>query len=148
MAHQVEMAGEDGERKESFPCCIKCGGFCFCPIPGMQGTSKEVPISEKQRAALLRARGRSDVNATGGPAALRIQSAQEITRSKQGNAVELAVYQCATERFRGKDCYVAIDYDDSGNAHAYVRYPDTGEMKNPQDMVVSNKECSCGGLHG
>jgi hypothetical protein len=147
LAHQAEMADEEGKRKEDFPCCVKCGGFCFCPIAGMRGVSEEPPISETQRNALARARGSDDINVTGGPKALRIQSASELTRSKKANAMELAVYQCATERFRDRDCYVAVDYDEAGNVHAYVRYPD-GEMKNPQEMVASNVSCSCGGSHG
>ncbi len=145
-AHMVEMADDEGKRKEDFPCCVKCAGMCFCPVPGMRG-GKEAPVSETQRKALSRARGTDDVNVAGGPRTLRIQSARQLAQSKKGNAVELAVYQCATERFRGKDCYVAIDYDEQGNVHAYVRYPEDGDMKNPQEMVVSNTACSCGGSH-
>ncbi len=149
MALQVEMADEDGKRKEEFPCCVKCAGMCFCPVPGMLGVSGEkAPISETQRAALKRARGDNDINVSGGPKSLRIKGAKELARSKNANALELAAYQCATERFRGKECYVAVDYDaDTGNVHAYVRYPEDGEMKNPQDMVTGNLSCSCGVGH-
>lgn len=143
-AHMAEMAGEDGKRKEAFPCCVKCAGMCFCPVAGMRGAAKEAPVTETQRAALKRARGSDDINVTGGPKGLRIKCASEVARTKQANAVELAVYQCATERFRDKECYVAIDYDETGNVHAYVRYPN-GDMKNPEEMVVSNTDCACGG---
>jgi hypothetical protein len=145
-SHMIEMADADGKRRESFPCCVKCAGMCFCPVPGMRG-AHQAPITETQRNALKRARGTSDINVSGGPKTLRIQGATELAKTKNANAIELAVYQCATERFRDKDCYVAIDYDEGGNVHAYVRYPD-GEMKNPQDMVASNEACSCGGHHG
>ena len=146
MVHELEMADDDGKRKESFPCCVKCAGMCFCPIQGMRGVS-ETPITETQRAALARARGANDINVSGGPKTIMVKSAGELAASKQANAVELAVYQCATERFRDKECYVAIDYDEGGNVHAYVRYPD-GEMKDPQAMVAGNTECACGGSHG
>lgn len=144
-AYEIEMADAEGARKEEFPCCVKCGGLCFCPVPGMAGHREDTPISETQRKALERARGSSDVNAAGGPRNLRVQSAKELCRSKKAHALELAIFQCATERFRDKNCYVAIDYTDDGNVHAYVRYPETEEMKNPQEMAVSSDLCSCGG---
>jgi len=145
-AQVLEMAPD----KESFPCCVKCGEMSFRAVPGMPGSSGPPsdgpPISEAQAQALIDAGGGEAFrDARGGPGRLRIQNAREISRSKIGHALELAIFQCAAERVRNKGCHVILDHDRSGNVHAYVKY-DNGDLKNPQDEAMS-ENCGCGGSH-
>ncbi len=143
-AQEAEMAHD----KEAYPCCVKCGELGFRPVPGMpgsQGPPSEVPLTDDQFEALFEAgaKQRSTADRDGGPGALRIQSARELSRSKLGHALELAIFQCAAERLRDKPGSVKVKSDKFGNVHAYVAYDD-GEIKNPQDDTVSGQECGCG----
>ncbi len=142
-AQVVEMSPDI----EAFPCCVHCGGLSFRAVPGMpgsQGPPGEVPLSDDQFAALFEASGtsRTAADRDGGPGSLRIQSARELSRSKVGHALELAVFQCAAERVRDKPGVVKVKADKFGNVHAYVFYDD-GVIKNPQDDTVS-ADCGCG----
>ncbi len=146
-AQVAEMAHD----KEAYPCCVKCGDMSFRPVPGMIGSSgppAEVPISDEQLATLFEAKGttHTSLDREAGPGALRIQSARELSRSKLGHALELAIFQCAAERLRDKPGTVKVNSDQFGNVHAYVAYDD-GVIKNPQDDTVSSEECGCG-THG
>jgi hypothetical protein len=81
------------------------------------------------------------------PLGTRIQCVSELARRKLGTSLDLAVFQCAQERRRDKQCLVALDWDEeTGNIHAYVKYAD-GELKNPQDDTVPGGDCGCGNHH-
>ena len=150
------QVAEMSHDKDAYPCCVKCGDMAFRPVPGMTGSPglpEEVPLmSDDQFEALISAAGteRSAIDREGGPGALRVQSARELSRSKLGHALELAIFQCAAERLRDKPGVVKVKANKFGNVHAYVAY-DNGEIKNPQDDTVSELECGCGpggGAHG
>jgi len=149
------QALEMRDNKDDFPCCVKCGEMSFGAIPGMPGSpgppSDGPPISDDQSEALRSADGVEDEvahrDAHGGPGALRVQSARELSRSRRGHALELAVFQAAAERVRDHDCKVIVDHDATGQCHAYVAFPD-GKIVNPQDEAVSTEACGCGGDHG
>lgn len=151
LAQCLEMAHD----KEAYPCCVKCGDMAFVGVPGMPGSSGppsgDPPMADAQISALLEARGidnaQHDRDQLGGPGTLRVQSARQLASSKAGHALELAVFQCAADRLRDKDCKVAVDYDEAGNVHCYVQYAD-GAVKNPQDDTTSTEACGCGGTHG
>lgn len=74
---------------------------------------------------------------------IKVQGVRQLMRSQRGNALELAVFQCAQERRRGKDCEVIIDCDELGNCHAYLLYPN-GDIKNPAESAVPGTSCGCG----
>jgi hypothetical protein len=144
-AQIVEMAPD----KDAYPCCVKCGELAFRAVPGMPGSHgppSDVPLYEGQSQALARVLASGEMEARadahGGPGGLRIQCARELSRSKVGHALELAIFQCAAERVRDKECKVVVRSNQFGNVHAYVAYPD-GETKNPQDDTVSGTPCGC-----
>lgn len=141
---------------DTYPCCVRCAKLQFQAVPHMAGV-RNAPLTDEQRAALETTvqhghptsqkdrdalEGILDAHGFG----LRLRGVDEIVRRRKGTAIDLATFQCAQERKRGKDCFVAVDFDEGdGNIHAYVKYPD-GTMKNPQDDTVPG-ECGCGGKH-
>lgn len=157
LAVQAHVSEIDAAPEKTIPCCVKCGELRFLPRPHMQGV-RNAPLTDAQRAALEHtvAHGHptpTELSQIDGvlaahPMGLRIQGVAELMRRKLGSTVDIAVFQCAQERRRGKDCFVAIDFDDvTGNLHAYVKYKD-GAIKNPQDDTVPGEHaCGCGGKH-
>lgn len=79
-------------------------------------------------------------------AAVRCRCAEQLCRTKRGNGLEIAVFQCAQERRRGKDCSVGISYDSDDNLHAFVVYAD-GTVKDPRESLIAKQACGCGGEH-
>lgn len=129
--YMMEMEG----KLDEYPCCVHCGGLRFRSIPGMRGCLSP-PISETQKAAL------SKRNDGVGLAGLRVKNPRELADTKSGHAVELAVFAVACHRLRDKECDVQMDFDDDGNVHAFVLFPD-GERKNPQVDALPDSVCEC-----
>jgi len=104
---------------DAYPCCCGCGDFKLV-------TQRAVP--------------RVSVGTVQGPRAL--------TKSKMGNAFELACFQCAQRRREGDTgAYVDVNVDDAGNLCCEV-IREEGEVEN-MDKYAPQRNCegdSCGCL--
>lgn len=154
------------------PCAGMPGELTSDPSRGPQG--RNAPLTRKQamgmqlalasgdasapaaRAAIqgtLRAHGARnpapglEIAATARKAAMSIQSAHGLVRTRNGNPLELAIFQCAQERRRSRDCWIIVDYD-ADAMHPYLEYSD-GSIKDPCVSARKPDQASCGcGAHG
>jgi hypothetical protein len=121
---------------DAYPCCVKCGDLQCNPAPGFAAPSPS--HGDDAEAAPDVDDGPGHVRAVG----LVMKNAQQLVTSKEGNALELAAFQCAQEVRRGRDCRVGIAYDTDDRLRAFVVYAD-GTTKEPALQAVSRNPCAC-----
>lgn len=163
-AHVAEI----GKDPDAFPCCVKCGKFvCVADgsfFPGATGLSTPKNVHKQpgrnyfrnhqgwpgsEIAATVAQRNHqgwpgSEIAATvANPTKVQCQNPSGLNEKGSGTPVDLAVFQCAQERRRGKDCSVEIFADAHRRLHAVVAYSD-GTIKDPRDDAVSQADCGCG----
>ena len=150
------MAEFDAEPPDTYPCCVRCGGFCVHEGPGCPST--HVPLSEllgqpeqPLNASLCRESGDTGAPPPG-TLALRVRSPKQIVRSGGGTTLELACYQVALKRLEGVDpgCRVVVVECDPGmfravcvNSHAHRDEEKKGIIDDPVVHANSQVACSC-----